>query len=298
MIKIVSVTDLHLGYPQTKARVESFGNKIAKLPRNIRAVCLSGDTFTLAGAPVWKPMIERPLSPLEIEERRDISRKLVDEWALQLFGSIPKGIKVFMIPGNADILAYEYLAESSGGESRLQLADGKVFSGELPVNILGAGAITPDNKDAENILQNNAWYGGVIGPDIFAQKLVDLQDLTGSWRQADWAKAILMTHMPALGHVDSFNGQRQGSPAVLDFIHANKPLLHLAGHMHDGPFTVDKYDPWSVIANATVSINAGGGPKHDSENGVQALLIDAAMIAEGREQGRIKQAAAGAITRL
>lgn len=44
--------------------------------------------------------------------------------------------------------------------------------------------------------------------------------------------AVLVTHSPPFGHVDSARGEHLGSRAVLDTIHRAKPTLVVCGHIH------------------------------------------------------------------
>jgi Icc-related predicted phosphoesterase len=291
MTRIAYVTDLHFGGPQTKTRLESLKAKMAKLPPDTRAVCLTGDIFTLTGSPAWQPMIAGPLLLAEITERSDFSRQLVTEWAPQLADAIPNELPILMIPGNADRLAYEHMVTLPfQAKERFNYLDGRAMKG-MTLNFLGAGTITPDNPNAENILKHNPWYSGIVTLSSFGQVLNRLLAATNSWQNEDWAKAILLTHMPACGHVDRFDGKAQGSLAVLNFIHFTRPLLHLAGHVHSGPFGEEGYRPWSVIDGLTVSLNAGGDFRHDGEPGVKALLIDVAALATLREHRKLDGAA-------
>ncbi|MFH1387463.1 MAG: metallophosphoesterase [bacterium] len=297
MGRIAYVTDLHLGAPETRVRLGSFGNKINKLPAHTAAVCLTSDTFTLVGGPIWNPMIARPLTENEVKERGKISWEVVDQWMKPLLASIPKGLPVYIVPGNADFLAYVQLAGLGVASGPFQCLDGKV-SDVNSLYLLGAGAITPNDENASRILQYNPWYGGIISAEAFKLVLGDLLTATNSWQPNEWASAVLMTHMPAFGHVDQFKGQSQGSSDVLNFIRTQKPLLHLAGHVHDGPFAGGEYLPWSIVNRFTISLNAGGGQQHDSEQGVRLLSIDVDALVEGRRIGRLEQAAEEAIVSL
>jgi len=44
--------------------------------------------------------------------------------------------------------------------------------------------------------------------------------------------AVLVTHSPPYGHVDSGRGEHLGSRAVLETIHGAKPTLVVCGHIH------------------------------------------------------------------
>ena len=298
MTRIAYVTDLHFGHPRTAARIESFANKMAKLPANTRAVCITGDLFAITDKLFWDTIINGPLTAAEIKDQTSKSRELADNLSPQFFPAIPEGIAVFLVPGNADILSYEHLAALSSTNPDQHYINGRAMQAGSAFNLLGAGSITPDNADAIKILNYNPWYGGVVSPERFDQSLNGLLAQTQAWRSADWSQTIFMTHMPAFGHVDQYNGKSQGSSAVLDFLKATRPLLHLAGHVHEGPFVNDKYAPWSIVDGQTVSLNAGGNPRHDSEAGVRLLSIDISALTEARGQNRLAEAAAGALIRL
>ena len=63
---------------------------------------------------------------------------------------------------------------------------------------------------------------------------------------------VLVTHSPPLGHVDTANGRRLGSRAILEAIERTQPRLAVCGHIH--PCWTEE----SLVGDTRV-INAGPG---------------------------------------
>lgn len=273
---VAVATDLHFGYSQTETRMESLLRKIGKLPRETAALCVCGDTFTLAGQDKWDPLIKRQATDAEQMMLRQVSVDLVESLMPRIEEAVGEreGLRLYLIPGNADALAYQYLTERTPIDSQVQLADGKILGHQERCKIEGLGAITPDCHDAVEINRLNPWYRGVRSSVQFGEALIALAFSGYELFYQSQGPTILMTHMPAYRQVDSFAGANQGSHQVLNYINSTQPLVHLAGHVHDGPFSGDEYRPYSIIGDHTVSLNAGGGPRHDLPTGVRLLTID------------------------
>jgi Icc-related predicted phosphoesterase len=95
----------------------------------------------------------------------------------------------------------------------------------------------------------------------------DYRTQLGSLLQFSGPRTILMTHIPALGYVDLYKENHEGSQLVLDHILQTYPLLHLTGHVHDALGKA-----W--INGSTLSINPGGGLLHDQPGGVKLTLVE------------------------
>lgn len=100
-----------------------------------------------------------------------------------------------------------------------------------PVQYCGKG-ITLDNHGNEIAIPDLRRY--LLGkPSI----LDHLQALEAQLAPGEMERSIWMVHQPpaSLGMDICSHGQRVGSPALLQFIEQNQPLLGCSGHIHESP---------------------------------------------------------------
>lgn len=291
------VTDLHLGDPQAASRMASFTGRLASLRGRANALFMSGDTFSISSKEHWAILMDGRASQTGIEDLREYSHSLVESYMPRILDAAKAADieDIYMIPGNGDSIGYHYLSQNTA-RFPVKAADKRFIhaNGETPVNIAGLGGIEPDGAEAQKIEMNNPWYKGVMSGweyNLHLRSLgISFSNSTGT--------SLLMTHMPAFGHLDLFSGYPStGSKVLLDFITRYKPLVHLCGHVHTGAYIGDDYiyKPFSVIGGHTVSINPGGGNNHDYEEGVLMVTLDMNALKEGLAQGDLEAAAANSV---
>jgi Icc-related predicted phosphoesterase len=282
MAKIAYVTDLHLN--PGSGMLRTLTDKIRALPSDVRGICVGGDTFALKKEH-WPKIIGGSLSAEETRELISYSFDLIDEVlpaTLEAAGERP----VIMIPGNADYIGYSCLVGNKQDWNGLHLIDTKKKD-LFDLHFAGVGGAKPNNADSNNIANNNPWYFGIQDENSFRYRFAVLSAGTDT---SYWANTVLMTHMPALGYIDSYRGEHQGDDITLDFINRWAPLLHLAGHVHDGPMASGKYLPFDVINEKTLTVNPGGGALHN--DGIKMIIVDLEQLADLRSKGMLNNRSA------
>lgn len=268
-----------------------------------------GDMFDLSGD-MWKPngLVDMPKG---IDQRiiyMEHSRDLAE-------GSMPEMIRhmegfdaFYSILGNADWLAAPWMCpqeditglrvfsplRSPGFNGRLSFFLGGASYNPLLVSGISSIPALPHDEGALQLLYNNPWYGGVLHTEDYMARLNDPSlFIDGS--------TILITHMPALGAMDSFFHtkkqllvENQGSPDLYAAIREHYPILHLTGHVHDAPMATGSYRPFVVSNDSrTVTVNPGGGDLHDKEtegiSGVKIAVIDPFKLIDLRDSGRLTE---------
>lgn len=289
MSRIAYITDLHIGSEQGKSdRRQHFMSKAANLPKDVSAFVLGGDTLSVSNR--FSLLEQRPFNLTSLDAIKEEQSELAESFMDELFNSTC--LPVFMSPGNTDNIAYSHLA--SCNYSGLHLIDGELKSFVLGMNIIGLSGIYIDRAEKYYIFVQDA-YPGYLDRSMYYERLRQFETLSN-----DWSNTVLVTHLPASGHVDipwptpfflkRFKGKvlrpmnkGEGDPKILDFIINYKPLLHLTGHVHGAPFPDGEYDKnssFSVINERTLSINTGGDELHDPE--IRMALIDVEKLRNQR----------------
>jgi len=76
--------------------------------------------------------------------------------------------------------------------------------------------------------------GGGVPVTPFGAWSFDLTEDEAREKLADCPEgAVLVTHSPPLGHVDTSGGRHLGSKAVLETVESARPVLVVCGHIHD-----------------------------------------------------------------
>lgn len=100
-----------------------------------------------------------------------------------------------------------------------------------PIQFCGEG-ITFNEQGEEQAIPNLRQYL-LAKPSI----LEHLEELKGQLQPGEMGRSIWLMHQPpaTLGMDICGNGQLAGSPAMLEFIRENQPLLGCSGHIHESP---------------------------------------------------------------
>ncbi|MFC1767986.1 metallophosphoesterase [Candidatus Margulisiibacteriota bacterium] len=283
MPKIAYTTDLHLkpGSP----RVQDLVSKMTTArEKKAKAFFIGGDTFPLADNhwPILKEGIKSEAQRMEMEA---YSKELVDSIAPKMI-SAARGLPIFILKGNADHIGYEHLRKAFPNDFIFMQNSDPISLHEMFT--LGHGGIpaAPGTNEAV-FAQNSPWYKGIMSEAEYSPLIINNAKPSFSW-----VKTVWMTHMPAFGHVDSYKGYPQGSRVILDLIWRNRPLIHLAGHVHDGAIHETEgekeYRPHSVINNTTVSVNPGANIKSDEVN---MVMINPELAYTFRFDGELEERA-------
>ena len=263
MSKIAYVTDLHL--TQGSSRIGALTRSLSRLnDLGVRNLVMGGDliglpgSMSIGGQKVWDILKTRPVSSAEYSQMWDYSRQLADAVIPQIIDATP-GIERYMICGNADYVGYRYISGAYATDFNFLENETRPLSAST-YNIFGTiGIPFGFIGDETKIKANNPWYKGIYEAP------------------RSLSAAIVATHMPALGIMDRFRGENNGSQEVRSLLAKNTPLLHLAGHVHDAPEEQGSIFAWGNTENHFyVSVNPGGGDLHDQ--GIRMALIDIAGL--------------------
>jgi len=308
--KIAFVTDLHLGNAPA-ARISSFIRRLGQLRQaGIGCVINGGDLFDLR-QDMWKPngLVDGPLSAERHRELNEHSAKMAADNMPRIIENIEGFGGFFSVTGNADWMAMNHmllfrasLSEMdhhklfmpsilSKGTVNMVIGDGE----HMPMTLSGISSIPalPHDTGALSLISKNPWYKGVLTEEEY----------NNSFHAVPFPKdtAIFISHMPALGTLDSFFHQLkqtlitdQGSSEIRNIVERRKPILHLTGHVHDAPMASGSYKPFSVSADGkTVTVNPGGGELHDKEIegilGVKVAIIDPYKLFDMRKAGELTE---------
>ena len=276
-MKIAYVTDLHIApkAQESMSRMTSLALKMSRARSHISALILGGDTFTLEAPSFWPDMLSRKLTDAEVEIRRAYCVGAINEFAPRLL-SIASHTPIYMLPGNADVLAYDYMRENASKYPGINFAEDKVT--ELQgFRIIGTGGMEANNDNAMKVVTFNPWYRGNLEKKAYASRLNAIAQLAGARDKSLMRRTILCTHQPPQGYVDAWKTNHDGSSLVLGFISMYAPLLELSGHVHDNPVGEQGYDfsrAFAVFDKRTLVVNTGGGKNHDDRAGVRGAVID------------------------
>ncbi len=290
MSKIAYVTDLHLTHGSP--RIAGLVNATARLKDfGVRRLFMGGDLIGLpgslqineAGDHVWDVLKARPVTPGEYKVMFDYTRGLVDEVIPQVIEADPELARV-AISGNADYIGYRYMAAAFAPYFTLMddLHDSFRFtSTDMDMTVRGMAGIPLREGDEALININNPWYGGINPSKGFY--------IPGSH--------ILLTHMPAHGHMDIYKEMNQGTFGIRDLVFWQSPYLHLTGHVHNAPDAAGRiFDVWQGRFHDIVSVNPGGGDLHDPSIKVAVIDINLAVeLLSGRRPAYLADKMAQAI---
>lgn len=288
--RIAYITDLHLssGTP----RINNLTDKMSSLRRTgISAFFLGGDLLPM-GPKHW------PILKEGLKGRPGIAQKTQMKNYIKTLGGevLPKmreaagDVPMFFCHGNADYLGYEYMRQFFPAFNLPDTVAPFPFNG---FNIIGTGGVPAEKEDGvlRPYAENSEWFKGNIKAEVYLELLNSMRYFIGS-------DTILMTHIPAKGHVDIFKGEHQGYEPLATLIEETSPLLHLTGHVHDAPLFNGGYSfdrAFSVISGKTLSVNPGGGNCHNNTEGIRGALIDLTGLKEMRSNGTLTQQTAAEV---
>jgi len=289
--KLAVVTDLHLEGKDIRT-IKCLTDKFdAARKMGATAFLICGDLFTVTGDH-WNNLkagaTEDQKKAMEVH-----SVNLVENSVRQLIKAAG-GLPIFVIKGNGDHIAYEHMQKVFPVAFHYVRNTSQISLPPTKIVVLGQGGVPALHTKNEAISQNSPWYLGVLPDAEYDQLIANSARPDGTWA---WAHAVWMTHMPALGYLDAFRGEHQGSQAVIDFIRRNSPLIHLCGHMHGGSTTkngdIKIYTPYAVIDNKTLTINPGSNPSGDE---VKMVIVDPDLVFQFRIEGTLEQNADKCVT--
>ena len=288
-------TDLHaesrpLRVPNAAAKMETARKS------GVRAFCIGGDIFTLTGQQ-WA-ILKVGANEDQRKEMEDHSKKLVDHGA-PLFIEAAGGLPIFIIKGNADHIAYEYMKKKYAGKFIFVDNMSPISLPPTRFVMLGLGGIpAPVGDRNAGIPQNSPWYRGVLTSTEYDALIRTGFSPDQIWA---WVHTILMIHPPVKGHLDMYPDVpgHLGSQAWLDFVEQNHPLIVLCGHVHAGPFTFDaagniiSRKSHSVVDNSTLLVNTGS---QEGSDDVKVDIIDIDLAYRMRIDGKLEQGAGNCIS--
>jgi Icc-related predicted phosphoesterase len=130
---------------------------------------------------------------------------------------------------------------AGNGESAEELA--AACEGWAGAHVLHGSGCTVDGQPFWGV-------GGAIPVTPFGAWSYDLDDVEAEVLLEECPPgAVLVTHSPPLGHVDSAGGQHLGSEVILRAIRRTEPRLAVCGHIH-GCWTQESREGGTRIVNA------------------------------------------------
>lgn len=285
------ITDMHLSPGSTQIR--ALTNKMSELrSKGISAFFLGGDLLPMAKHhwPILENGLEKGSDGTAQKAEMTAYIKALGDEVLPQIEEAAGGNPMFFCHGNADYLGYEYIKQAFPVFKLTDASGPLSFNG---FNVVGTGGVPAEKENSalRPYAENSPWFRGNIKAEEYLELLETMRSSIG-------LNTILMTHIPAYGHVDIYKGQHQGYIPLEQLINKKSPLLHLTGHVHDAPLYGDAYyfsKTFSMIGGGTLSVNPGGGFRHDDGAGIRGALIDLTGLKEMRDKGILTQETAAEV---
>ena len=262
MTKIAYFTDLH---PMPNSpRIAGLVSATRKLEDiGVRHLFIGGDfisfpgSFNINSQCVWDVLKTRPVTRDEYRLMFEYAKDLAEEVIPQFIDADPDLDRI-AICGNTDYVGYRYMSSVFAAHFTFleDLSVKRRFAESESESIIRGTIGIPGGK-ADRLATNayNPWYRGISVPNL----------------KPGPRPYIFMSHMPAFPQPDGYHGSNlgykedhEGNRFILDLIGCQSPVVHLTGHVHDGPEADGNiFKVWPGRSGNVVSINPGGGNLHD-----------------------------------